>query len=223
MSAPVELALLLLWGTLTGLDLVSVPQGMISRPLVAGAVAGWLVGDAGTGVTVGLLLELFALESVAIGASRYPDYGAAAVGAAVAAAGMGFEGLGLGVALGLILAEVGGWSLQWLRHANARALGRNAASLEVGDPSALRRLQYGGLLRDAWRSLLLTAGALAAAAVIHRWPPVTGMVATLVTLTIIGGGLAAAGAGTMRHAGRGRRLAWLAAGAVVGLGWSWWR
>jgi len=32
---------LLVWGTLVGLDLVSVPQAMIARPLVAGAVGGW--------------------------------------------------------------------------------------------------------------------------------------------------------------------------------------
>ena len=48
LSAPV-VASLLLWGTLVGLDLVSVPQAMISRPLVAGTVAGWLVGDVHAG------------------------------------------------------------------------------------------------------------------------------------------------------------------------------
>ncbi len=34
---PVMLVWLLAWGTLLGLDLVSLPQMMISRPLVAGA------------------------------------------------------------------------------------------------------------------------------------------------------------------------------------------
>ena len=32
--------LLVLWGTIVGLDLVSVPQAMLARPVVAGAVAG---------------------------------------------------------------------------------------------------------------------------------------------------------------------------------------
>ena len=36
---------LLVWGSLVGLDLVSVPQAMISRPLVAGTVAGWLASS----------------------------------------------------------------------------------------------------------------------------------------------------------------------------------
>jgi len=43
--APINLALLVLWGTLVALDLVSVPQAMLSRPLVAGTVAGWILGD----------------------------------------------------------------------------------------------------------------------------------------------------------------------------------
>jgi len=45
-----------------GLDLVSVPQAMLSRPLVAGTVAGWLAGDLEAGLAVGVLLELFALD-----------------------------------------------------------------------------------------------------------------------------------------------------------------
>ena len=41
--------LLLAWGTLVGLDLASVPQMMIARPLVAGVVSGAILGDVGTG------------------------------------------------------------------------------------------------------------------------------------------------------------------------------
>src|SRR5882762_10628148 len=37
--------LLLMWGTLVGLDLVSVPQAMIARPIVAGPIAGAILGD----------------------------------------------------------------------------------------------------------------------------------------------------------------------------------
>ncbi len=48
---------LLVWGTLVGLDLVSVPQAMISRPLVTGTVAGWLVGDVEAGLRIGVALR----------------------------------------------------------------------------------------------------------------------------------------------------------------------
>jgi hypothetical protein len=73
---------LLLWGTLVGLDLVSVPQAMISRPVVAGTVAGALAGDVEAGLRVGILFELFALDVLPVGAVRYPDYGPATVSAA---------------------------------------------------------------------------------------------------------------------------------------------
>ena len=44
MSAMIPI--LLAWGTLVGLDLVTVSQTMIARPLVAGSVAGVILGTA---------------------------------------------------------------------------------------------------------------------------------------------------------------------------------
>jgi mannose/fructose/N-acetylgalactosamine-specific phosphotransferase system component IIC len=52
-SVGLALLPLLLWGTLVGLDLVSVPQMMIARPIVAGPVAGALLGDLATGLALG--------------------------------------------------------------------------------------------------------------------------------------------------------------------------
>ncbi len=74
-------------GTLCGLDLVSVPQAMLSRPLVAGFLGGMVVGAPVQGLAVGALLELFALETLPVGAARYPDWGppGAAAGALVGA------------------------------------------------------------------------------------------------------------------------------------------
>jgi mannose/fructose/N-acetylgalactosamine-specific phosphotransferase system component IIC len=186
-------ALLLVgWGTLVALDLVSVPQAMIARPIVAGAVAGWMTGDLDAGLRVGLLFELFALDVLPVGAVRYPDYGPATVVGTALAAGAPWQfALGLSAALGLVLAVLGGLSLQLVRRLNARAIQRRAAALSAGESSAIRRLQYGGLLRDALRGGLLTALGLLAA-----W--------------LIDGG-------ALRSAGRGARLRWLAAGAVVGL------
>src|SRR5215217_8427094 len=107
---------LLLWGTLVGLDLVSVPQAMISRPVVAGAVAGALAGDVEAGFRIGVLFELFALDVLPVGAVRYPDYGPATIGAVALSAGTPWElGLGVGTAFGLVLAVIGGWSLQVVR------------------------------------------------------------------------------------------------------------
>ena len=60
-----NLGWVLLWGVLVGLDLASVVQSMITRPLVAGTVTGFILGDPVAGATVGTVLELFALEGFA--------------------------------------------------------------------------------------------------------------------------------------------------------------
>jgi PTS system mannose-specific IIC component len=216
---PVEVAVALLgWGTLVGLDLVSLPQVMISRPIVVGAVAGWLMGDLATGVTLGVILELFALESVAVGAARYPDYGAATVGAVVAGSGVEGHGLtGLAVVLGLVLASIGGWTLNRLRHANATAVRRREASLRTGDPVAVGALQYGGLLRDSARSVTLSVLALLSGVAVRTAPPLPDWASAGLLMVVIGGGLAGAATGAIRSAGRGRRLRWLGIGALLGV------
>jgi PTS system mannose-specific IIC component len=209
---------LVLWGTLVGLDLVSVPQAMISRPVVAGAVAGWLAGDVNTGLRVGVLLELFALDVLPIGAVRYPDYGPATVAAVALAAGAPWElGLGLAATLGLILAVVGGWSLQLVRRSNARAIQQRAAALAAGQSSAIRLLQYGGLLRDAARAAALTVVGLAVAWALARWVRLDRPTAVALTLVSVGSALAAVVNGALRSAGRGARLRWLAVGLGGGL------
>jgi PTS system mannose-specific IIC component len=216
--SPEVVALLLLWGTLVGLDLVSVPQAMISRPLVAGAVAGWLVNDVHTGLRIGVLFELFALDVLPVGAVRYPDYGPATVAAVALGAGTAWQlGLGLSVALGLVLALLGGWTLQLLRRSNARAIQRRAAALAAGESTAIRRLQYGGLLRDASRGLILTLLGVVLAIVIKENVRLDEQTHLALTLVAIGSALAAAANGAFRSSGRGARIKWLAAGAGAGV------
>jgi mannose/fructose/N-acetylgalactosamine-specific phosphotransferase system component IIC len=208
---------LLLWGTLVGLDLVSVPQGMISRPLVAGTIAGWLAGDMEAGLRIGVLFELFALDVLPVGAVRYPDYGPATVVAAAFAAGTPWElSLGVSAALGLVLALLGGWSLQVVRRWNARAIQRQAAALSAGESSAIRRLQYGGILRDAARGFILTLSGLVLASTITESVRVDRVTAVALTLVSVGAAISAGANGAIRSSGRGDRLKWLAGGLLVG-------
>jgi mannose/fructose/N-acetylgalactosamine-specific phosphotransferase system component IIC len=209
---------LLAWGTLVGLDLVSVPQAMISRPLVAGTIAGWLVGDVEAGLRIGVLFELFALDVLPVGAVRYPDYGPATVAAVALGAGALWElSLGRSVALGLVLAVIGGWSLQVVRRWNARAIQRRAAALAAGESSAIRRLQYGALLRDAARGFMLTLLGILAASIIKEMVRLDRQTAVALTLVAIGSALAATVNGAFRSSGRSVRLKWLLAGAGVGI------
>lgn len=209
---------LLLWGTLVGLDLVSVPQGMISRPLVAGTVAGWLVGDVHAGLRIGVLFELFALDVLPVGAVRYPDYGPATVAAVALGAGQLWQlGLGMSAALGLVLALLGGWSLQLVRRMNARAIQRRSAALAAGASRAIRRLQYGGLLRDAARGLGLTLLGVLLAGAIKEHVHLDDQTKLALTLVAIGSALSAAANGAFRSSGRSARFKWLAAGAGTGV------
>jgi mannose/fructose/N-acetylgalactosamine-specific phosphotransferase system component IIC len=214
--APFTLVALVGWGTLVGLDLVSVWQAMIARPLVAGGVAGLLVGDVDAGLRVGALIELFALDVLPVGAARYPDYGPPTVGATALAAGGPWElTLGLAGTVALIGAVLGGLSLQLLRRSNAGAIQRATAALAAGESRAIRRLQYGGIARDLLRSALLTLIVLVGAAVAARIP-LDRTTAVALTVVLVGIGLASALGGAIRSAGPGRRRAWLVAGLAVG-------
>lgn len=215
--APGTFALLAAWGTLSGMDLVTFPQGLFSRPLIACAGAGLILGDVPAGLVAGVLLELFALDVLPVGASRYPDYGPGAVGAvALIHGGAWPERLGLAAFFALALAVLGGWSLVWLRQANGRLIQQGAAGLAAGDASTIARIQHRGLLGDMVRSLGLTLVALAAALALGPHLP-TGERYTWVTAVAVGAGVAAAAGGAVRSAGRTARLRWLVAGTGLGL------
>ncbi len=216
--SPLVVLPLLLWGTLVGLDLVSVPQAMISRPVVAGVVAGALAGDVEAGLRIGVLFELFALDVLPVGAVRYPDYGPATVSAVALGAGTPWElGLGVSAALGLVLAMLGGWSLQVVRRWNARAIQQQTAALAAGESRAIRWLQYGGVLRDALRGFTLTLAGLVLASTVTESVRLDRPTAVAFTLVAVGSGLAAAASSAFRGSGRGPRLKWLIAGLGVGI------
>ncbi|HTS90048.1 MAG TPA: PTS sugar transporter subunit IIC [Gemmatimonadales bacterium] len=208
---------LVAWGTLVGVDLVSFPQALLSRPLVAGTGAGLLLGDPVAGMRIGLTLELFALDVLPVGASRYPDYGPAVIAAVVLASGRPWEvTLGVTTLFALCLAFIGGWSLLVLRRVTGRLIQQNLAGLAAGDTATIAHIQYRGLAADVLRSFLLTAGGLLLAVLLRPALPGTERF-TLVTAVAVGCAVAAAAAGAIRSAGGGARLRWLAVGAGLGL------
>ena len=228
MSLDIVLALLG-WGTLVGVDLVSLPQMMIARPLVAGTVAGAILGDFETGLKVGVVFELLQYDILPVGAVRYPEYGPATVGAvATAHAATGALGLGLGAVVGLVTGLVGGVAIHVLRRVNSRVVHAAAATLESGDPRVLMRVHVGALLRDVLRAALVAGLGLALAWAVP--PLLTGVMTphreaflgTLLAVAAVASGLAAGAAGTLRLVGRGPNLAWFAAGlggGVVAAAW----
>jgi mannose/fructose/N-acetylgalactosamine-specific phosphotransferase system component IIC len=221
---PIGLVVLVGWGALVGLDLVSFPQAMLSRPLVAGTVAGLVTGDLEAGLRVGVVLELFALEVLPIGASRYPDYGPPTVVAVAIVAGQPWrDTLGAAVLLAVALALLAGRGIDLVRRWNGARVRRSDAVLASGDRRALARLQAIGLAVDAARGALVTALGLG------LWVLARGVLGgltvagTSLTLVAVGGGLVAAAGGVARRAAAGTPRRWAAAGIAGGgvLAWLW--
>jgi len=221
MNLPIELLIaLIVWGTLVGVDLVSLPQMMIARPLVAGTVAGAILGDIPTGLKLGVVFELLQYDILPVGAVRYPEYGPATVAAvATAHASAGVLGLGLGALVGLVTGLLGGVTINMLRRVNSRIVHAAASELEAGDPRALVRVHVGGLLRDGLRAAVVTVVGLVLAWLAR---PLLGGVLTvrgavLLAVAVVATALAAGAAGTLRLVGRGPNLAWFAAGLGGGI------
>ena len=221
MILPLEVLLaLVVWGTVVGVDLVSLPQMMIARPLVAGTVAGAILGDIPTGLKLGVVFELLQYDILPVGAVRYPEYGPATVAAvATAHASSGVLGLGLGALVGLVTGLIGGLTINLLRRVNSRVVHAAAAQLESGDPGALVRVHVGGLLRDALRAALVTIVGLVLAWLARPLlgNAITVRGAVLLAVAAVATALAAGAAGTLRLVGRGPNLAWFAAGLGGGL------
>src|SRR6185312_14724616 len=117
----VRLLPLTLLGALLGADVVSFPQAMLSRPIVAATLGGALAGNVAAGLLTGAVLEMVAMETLPVGASRYPEWGSASlVGGAIAGSHLVMRpgAIILGVFVGIATAWAGGWSMYALRRLN---------------------------------------------------------------------------------------------------------
>src|SRR5262245_32486890 len=109
---------LLLTGLLGGwlaADATALAQLLVSQPLVGGTLAGWIWGDAMTGMHVGALLQLFALAGLPLGGRTPEDFASAGVIGPIVALAVHHElpsatpavPLVLGAVAGLVAAIVG--------------------------------------------------------------------------------------------------------------------
>ncbi|HKC80689.1 MAG TPA: PTS sugar transporter subunit IIC [Gemmatimonadaceae bacterium] len=146
-------------GAVLGLDVVSFPQAMVSRPIVAATLAGAFIGHPEAGLLIGVVLELIALDTLPFGASRYPEWGSAAVvgGALFAAQPPGMPGaLPASLLAALLTASISGWSMVVLRRFIATRLERTRDSIETGSRDALLSLHLSGMTMDLLRAALVT-------------------------------------------------------------------
>ncbi len=159
MLSLIDLLPVALLGAVCGLDVVSFPQAMISRPIVSATVGGGIVGNPVGGLLIGAVLELIALETLPFGSSRYPEWGSAGV---VGGAIMGLTvpdasgALPIAVFCALVTAYVSGSSMVLHRRLIAHNAHRNKRALEAGSGRAVRSVQLQGLTMDLVRGGLVT-------------------------------------------------------------------
>ena len=209
-------------GALLGLDTVSFPQAMLSRPIVAATIGGAFAGDAEIGLLVGATLKLIALETLPVGASRYPEWGSAAcVGGALAAAFPESSAGALAVAVfgAIATAWIGGWTMVQLRNLNATLARRQRAELDRGSAGAVIGLQVAGLSADLVRGFVVSAAALLtlhplATAVVNLWS-VDGRYSRAAVITV-SAAVAGAAAWKLFHGTVGARRLFIG-GLVIGL------
>lgn len=159
---------IVLLAALLGLDVVTFPQAMISRPIVAATAAGAFLDNAFAGLMIGSVLELIALGMLPFGASKYPEWGSASVvGGALFAGQHGSPpgALAVCVLAALLTAVVSGWSMVKLRRINAFRATRLRSELDAGSSDAIVGLQLFGLTADFVRGGLVALAAM----LIFRW------------------------------------------------------
>jgi PTS system mannose-specific IIC component len=145
---------------LTGLDRVALVQSMISRPLVAGPLTGWLLGNPMAGLEVGMLLELLWLGRLPVGAAIPPDDTQVAVGATVLTLSVGpmlnVQGMPLvilAVLVAIPLGKLGQIFDRLARHCNDRLAVSAEKTLTTGSTRGMERCHLLGLASFSLASL----------------------------------------------------------------------
>jgi PTS system mannose-specific IIC component len=145
---------------LTGLDRVALVQVMISRPLVAAPLTGWLLGHPMVGLEVGMLLELLWLGRLPVGAAIPPDDTQVAVGATVLTLSvgpmLGLHGMPfviLAVLIAIPLGKFGQVFDRLARYVNDRLAVSGERALAAGRTRVMERYHLLGLASFALASL----------------------------------------------------------------------
>lgn len=112
-------------GGLIGLDRTAAGQFMISQPIVAGPLTGWMLGDPVAGFTTGAVLELIWVLDMPVGAFVPADATISAVSATAIAAlaspgGASLPVIGFSILLTAAMAPVTMKADDIIRHGNSR-------------------------------------------------------------------------------------------------------
>lgn len=217
-----SLAALVVLGAVVALDATSFGQLMLSRPLVAGALAGSLMGIPLEGAIVGALLEALSFSILPVGAAKYPETGTAAV---AAVGTLGLAGVAptpptllLVLVYGLAWQRLFGMTVIAGRYLNERLVHAGELELTGRLDRMVERRHIASMLLDLARGGLVSAVALLLGVPLLRLAAPAWRLPPEVAIVAVSAAAAAALAGAARMFGGGRReLYLLLAGAACGL------
>lgn len=143
-----------------GLDRVAMMQIMISRPIVAAPMAGWLLGDVGVGLQIGLMVELLWLARLPVGAAIPPDDTQVAIAGTVLTIGMGsllgqsgIEFILLCMLVAIPLGKFGQFFDRLARTNNRKTIERFETAIDAGEQPPVESCHLAGISRFALASL----------------------------------------------------------------------
>jgi PTS system mannose-specific IIC component len=168
-----QVALAFAWGGLCAVERRGFLQAMVSRPLVAGTGAGWLLGDAQAGLYVGLLFELYYLGAASLGAARPENDTLAATAGAAFSAGLaqanGAPSVPAVWSLGVLACAGMGPLGRWVEQRLERHAGRLAGKAEtIAEAGQLRRAVRQNLF-GLWPFFVAFGAMTAAASAAGQW------------------------------------------------------
>jgi mannose/fructose/N-acetylgalactosamine-specific phosphotransferase system component IIC len=156
-------------GGVVALDATPVAQTLLSQPLVAGTLLGFLWGDMATALQAAVVLQIFAASTQPVGARTPEDYavgGVVGVGLALAlAAPQSFEfarqsAVLIGVVGGMLTSLAGVRSMRWQRRRNEALARWSEDRLRGGSSTALADAHRAGIALTFALGVITTAIAL---------------------------------------------------------------
>ncbi|UCE01662.1 MAG: PTS sugar transporter subunit IIC [Candidatus Latescibacterota bacterium] len=216
--AGTDIALLAVLGALLALDQDAGLGLQLSQPLVAGALAGLLLGRFEAGVAGGALIQMIWIVTQPVGGARIPDLalgGVCAVAALPSGATLGTwlqnDELAVAGVLGVLAAFGGGALLRLQRRIQSRLASRATKGALRGETGAVAALQRDAIVLHLLRGGASTALVAVLAPVAAAWALELGL-----RLPVGGAGLGLASVALLRATPR-LRLPWLLLGALLGV------
>ncbi len=187
-----QIAILTIYGFIAPILNVSVTPNAIMRPVTAGILVGFIMGDLETGLLIGGTLELTALGVATYGGASVPDYFTASViGTALSISGglLPAEGVALAIPVAVLMVQ-----LDVLGRLSSTLLAEKARKFAAkGEIKPMRKLNYlgtfqWGLTKAIPISIALIVGPAIVVVIIDAIPEQisTGLVVAVGILPVLG-------------------------------------